>query len=204
MALPGACRVRCCAETTHRFRGAIHTTANRATLAEERSGAALPATKQAVGAPSAWSKFFPVSFARPRRWCDAGPPPKWRRTRRPGLKDVGSREKPHAYRRVPRSLGGAYPSVATLKVGPAPPYRQSGRQETRNTSHAPARPTVSRMRESNRLESEGQPGLPQERDRPSARSRHGSIIAVARDCPLKRCWARSASRSAGFSFPTSV
>ena len=33
---------------------------------------ALPATRQAAGVPSAWSQPFPISHARPRRWCDAG------------------------------------------------------------------------------------------------------------------------------------
>ncbi len=35
---------------------------------------ALPATKQAAGAPSAWSQPSQSTHARPRRWCDAGSP----------------------------------------------------------------------------------------------------------------------------------
>ncbi len=34
----------------------------------------LPATRQAVGAPSAWSQPPQSTHARPRRWCDAGSP----------------------------------------------------------------------------------------------------------------------------------
>ena len=46
----------------------------RATPAVHRSGAAVPATRQAAGAPSAWSHLSPASPARPRRWGDAGTP----------------------------------------------------------------------------------------------------------------------------------
>ena len=35
---------------------------------------ALPATRQAAGAPSAWSQPSQATHARPRRWCDAGSP----------------------------------------------------------------------------------------------------------------------------------
>ncbi len=35
---------------------------------------ALPATRQAAGAPSAWSQPSQSTHARPRRWCDAGAP----------------------------------------------------------------------------------------------------------------------------------
>ena len=35
---------------------------------------ALPATRQAAGAPSAWSQPSQSTHARPRRWRDAGPP----------------------------------------------------------------------------------------------------------------------------------
>ncbi len=34
----------------------------------------LPATRQAVGVPSAWSQPSQSTHARPRRWCDAGSP----------------------------------------------------------------------------------------------------------------------------------
>jgi len=44
-----------------------------ATLADHRPGAALPATRQAAGVPSARSQPPPVTPARPRRWGDAGP-----------------------------------------------------------------------------------------------------------------------------------
>jgi len=57
-------------------------------LGQPLPGADVPATREAAGVPSAWSQSFPVAPARPRRWCDAGPPPKWRRTRRPGLRDA--------------------------------------------------------------------------------------------------------------------
>ncbi len=35
---------------------------------------AVPATRKAAGAPSAWSQPSQSTHARPRRWCDAGPP----------------------------------------------------------------------------------------------------------------------------------
>jgi len=35
---------------------------------------AVPATRQAAGVPSAWSQPSQSTYARPRRWCDAGPP----------------------------------------------------------------------------------------------------------------------------------
>ncbi len=35
---------------------------------------ALPATRQAAGAPSAWSQPSQSTHTRPRRWCDAGSP----------------------------------------------------------------------------------------------------------------------------------
>ncbi len=41
---------------------------------EARHTLVLPATRQAAGAPSAWSQPFQSTHARPRRWCDAGPP----------------------------------------------------------------------------------------------------------------------------------
>ena len=44
-----------------------------ATLAVRRPGAAVPATRQAAGVPSARSQSVPVTLARPRRWGDAGP-----------------------------------------------------------------------------------------------------------------------------------
>ncbi len=36
--------------------------------------ASLPATREAAGVPSAWSQPLQSTHARPRRWCDAGPP----------------------------------------------------------------------------------------------------------------------------------
>ncbi len=35
---------------------------------------AVPATRKAAGAPSAWSQPSQSTNTRPRRWCDAGPP----------------------------------------------------------------------------------------------------------------------------------
>jgi len=85
----------------------------RATLAAERPGAAVHATREAAGATSAGSQPSPFAPARPRRWCDAGPP------------------------------------KADQKAG-AP-----GRRERRRTPHLQARPTISRIRDLNRHDSEG-------------------------------------------------
>ena len=52
----------------------LRTMSNRATLAGHRNGAAVPATRQAAGVPSARSQPPPVTPARPRRWGDAGRP----------------------------------------------------------------------------------------------------------------------------------
>ena len=73
LAPTGACRVRHCAYDALRAASALRTMSNRATLAVHPSGAAVDATRQAAGAPSARSQPSPVTFARPRRWCDAGP-----------------------------------------------------------------------------------------------------------------------------------
>ena len=68
---------------------ALRTMSTRATPAAHLPGAAVPATRQAAGAPSARSQPPPVTPARPRRWGDAGTPAaKPRRTRRPALREV--------------------------------------------------------------------------------------------------------------------
>ena len=58
----------------------LRTMSNRATLAATRSGAALPAPKQAAGVPSAWSQPSPFP---PRDHADGAPLGRLRRTRRP-------------------------------------------------------------------------------------------------------------------------
>ena len=70
---PPGCRVRICAGTTSRRSGPLRTNANRAPPGRALRSA-LPATRQAAGAPSARSQPSPLSHARPRRWCDAGTP----------------------------------------------------------------------------------------------------------------------------------
>ena len=64
----------------------------RATLAVESSGASVPVRREAVGVPSAWSQSSNHPPTRPRRWCDAGPPPNRRRIRRPVLQEA---DEPH-------------------------------------------------------------------------------------------------------------
>jgi len=78
--LTGACRVRSCAGTTRRHRGAQRTTADRATPAAERSGAAVHVAWEAAGAPSAWSQFV---NSPPRDHADGATLGRRRRTRRP-------------------------------------------------------------------------------------------------------------------------
>ncbi len=70
---PSGCRVRICAGTTSRQSGPPRTNADRAPPGRAMR-AALPATRQAAGAPSAWSQPSQSSNARPRRWRDAGSP----------------------------------------------------------------------------------------------------------------------------------
>ncbi len=70
---PPGCRVRICAGTTSRRSGPPGTNADRAPPGRA-TRSALPATRQAAGAPSAWSQPSRSTHARPRRWCDAGPP----------------------------------------------------------------------------------------------------------------------------------
>ncbi len=67
------CRVRICAGSTSRRSGPRRTNADRAPSGSA-SRSVLPATKQAAGAPSAWSQPSPITNERPRRWCDAGAP----------------------------------------------------------------------------------------------------------------------------------
>ena len=64
--------------------------------------------------------------ARPRRWCDAGPP---EASQKAGAEGTGSHTF-HTSRRVPLSLGYAIPTAARLMVGPAPPYGQAYRPAT--------------------------------------------------------------------------
>ena len=83
--LTGACRVRSCARTNRRTRGALHTTANRATLGQPPSGAAVHAEKQAAGAPSVWSQFFNHPS---RDHTDGATLGRRRRTRRPVFREA--------------------------------------------------------------------------------------------------------------------
>jgi hypothetical protein len=69
---PPGCRVRHCAGSTSRLRGAPRTMSNRAPSGSA-TRSAFPATKQAAGVPSAWSQPSQSTHERPRRWCDAGP-----------------------------------------------------------------------------------------------------------------------------------
>ena len=64
----------------------------RATLAAERPGASVPVTKQAAGAPSAWSQSFNCP---PRDRADGATLGRRRRTRRPGLRKGSTRYPPH-------------------------------------------------------------------------------------------------------------
>ncbi len=76
---------------------------------------ALPATRQAAGAPSAWSQPPQSTYARPRRWCDAGSPGRQcvtaaqkagaNRTPQPGIPPSPT---------VPHSLGYAQPASTSL------------------------------------------------------------------------------------------
>jgi hypothetical protein len=69
---PTGCRVRHCAGSTTRLCGASSTMSHRAPPGRAMRSA-VPATRQAAGAPSAWSQPSQSTHARPRRWCDAGP-----------------------------------------------------------------------------------------------------------------------------------
>jgi len=69
---PTGCRVRHCAGSTTRLCGASSTMSNRAPPGRAMRSA-VPVTRQAAGAPSAWSQPSQSTHARPRRWCDAGP-----------------------------------------------------------------------------------------------------------------------------------
>ena len=71
---------------------------------------------------------LPLTTARPRRWCDAGPPKVGQKA---GAAGSRSRKNPPGYRRVQLSLGCAKPTAATLMVGPAPPYVATGGPEGR-------------------------------------------------------------------------
>ena len=69
---PTGCRVRHCAGSTTRLRGASSTMSNRAPSGSAMRSAA-PAERQAAGVPSAWSQPSQSTHERPCRWCDAGP-----------------------------------------------------------------------------------------------------------------------------------
>jgi len=117
----GTCRVRTCACTTNRRRGASRTIALPGTPRVGRPGAALPAQKEAAGAragclalaklrsrqtsqlPNAWHPFHRVTkhgvLTGPRCSCDAGTPGRHRRPRRPrrpGLKVCRERDRGRA------------------------------------------------------------------------------------------------------------
>ena len=68
----GTCRVRNCAGTTYRHRGTSSTIALPGTPREERSGAALPAQKEAAARASSVVSDFPatdrVTTLLVRRW----------------------------------------------------------------------------------------------------------------------------------------
>ena len=56
----GMCRALYCAPTTTRHRSAPRTIVLPGTPRGERSGAPLPAQKEAAGARAAWSQTFPL------------------------------------------------------------------------------------------------------------------------------------------------
>jgi len=62
----GTCRVRNCASTTNRRRGASRTIALPGTPRADRPSAPLPAQMEAAGARSAWSQPFSFPTDRPR------------------------------------------------------------------------------------------------------------------------------------------
>jgi len=68
---PSGCRVRICAGSTSRPSGPPRTNADRAPP-ESATRSAVPAERQAAGAPPAWSQPSQSTHERPRRWCDAG------------------------------------------------------------------------------------------------------------------------------------
>ena len=118
----GACRARNVPERPSGYAARSTQWRCRATLAAKRSGASLPATREAAGVPSAWSQSHPVTLARPRRWCDAGPPKAAQKAGAQGSQATRRTSRTPALRRVPLSLGEAIQTAARLKVGPAPPY----------------------------------------------------------------------------------
>ena len=116
---------------------------NRAPPAAHRPGAAVHATRQAAGEPSARSQPSPVTPARPRRWCDAGPP-----AARSAEDQKAGAPGHHATRTEAHPLQGSPPSPArrvryksrtastTLKVGLAPPYVPNTRAISRSPGRA--------------------------------------------------------------------
>ncbi len=69
---PPGCRVRICAGTTSRQSGPLRTNADRAPPGERdavRSPGYEAGRRRAIGVVAA----LPSTYARPRRWCDAGP-----------------------------------------------------------------------------------------------------------------------------------
>ncbi len=105
---PTGCRVRICAGTSSRRCVPLRTNADRAPSGSAMRSA-VPATRQAVGASSAWSQPCQSTPARPRRWCDAGPPGRQcvTATQKAGVEDIVR--------------------VATCVSGNAPPTRFSNR-----------------------------------------------------------------------------
>jgi len=97
MASTGTCRVRHCAGSTTRPRGAFRTMALPGTPRAERSGAPLPAQREAVARTSSVVVDLPASHARPRCSCDAGTSGRHRRPRRS---------------RRPELTESSYPSIA--------------------------------------------------------------------------------------------
>ncbi len=113
---PSGCRVRHCAGSASRLRGAPRTMSNRAPTGSAIRSAA-PATRQAAGVPSAWSQPSQSTHERPRRWCDAGPLGRHasQRSRRPATRaSSGTATGGPQHPKTPHSLGNAQPTSTIL------------------------------------------------------------------------------------------
>ncbi len=104
---PSGCRVRICAGTTSRRCGTPGTNADRAPPGGAMRSA-LPATREAAGAPSAWSQPSPPPT---RDHADGATLGRQRRPRRPGTR-AGTRDPTRP--NTPHSLGNARPASTTL------------------------------------------------------------------------------------------
>jgi len=114
----------------------------RATLAEERPGAAVHVAKQAAGVPTAWSQSFQSTFARPRRWCDAGTPQAARKAGVWGSRITWNISHAPAHPTITRTRdpsrskteGGASPTLRSRRRTRRPVLREASRPQDLRTS----------------------------------------------------------------------